>query len=242
MAGRPLRLCWMQPMFLATPTATRTRRRVPPSFMRKMLGFGLPGLFFVATVDASPIPLPIPGSTDILIILLAARSHQWLLLTLIATAGSMVGGYSSYHAGRVGGMRVLHRYVSQRYLDRITRWTEHHSILAVSLPAILPPPMPLTPFTLAAGALKMSLRRFMTAFTLSRALRHGFCAWLGIHYGRVIIRTWNRFYARWDNTMFAVLCILIVLSIGVPIYAMWKEARLRKEMGVSAILEEIEGK
>jgi membrane protein YqaA with SNARE-associated domain len=229
-------------MFLATPAATRRHRRVPPSFMRKMLGFGLPGLFFVAAVDTSPIPLPIPGSTDILIILLAARSSHWLLLTLIATAGSMAGGYSSYHAGRAGGVRILHRYVSPRYLSRITAWTEHHSILAVSLPAILPPPMPLTPFVLAAGALKMSLRRFMTAFTISRALRHGFCVWLGMHYGRVIIRTWNRFYARWDNTMFAVICVLIAVSIGVPIYTMWKEARLRKVMGVSGLLEEIEGK
>jgi membrane protein YqaA with SNARE-associated domain len=229
-------------MFLATPIAPRRHRRVPPSFLRKMLGFGLPGLFFVAAVDTSPIPLPIPGSTDILIILLAARSHDWPLLVLLATAGSMAGGYSSYHAGRVGGMRVLHRYVSARYLERITEWVEHHSILAVSVPAILPPPMPLTPFLLAAGALKMSLRRYMTAFTLSRALRHGLCAWLGIHYGRVIIRTWNRFYARWDNTLFAVICVLIVVSIGVPVYTMWKEARLRKAMGVPAILKEIQGR
>ncbi len=207
--------------------------------MRKMLGFGLPGLLFVSAVDSSPIPLPIPGSTDILIILLAARSHDWFLLVLLSTIGSMIGGYSSYHAGRVGGMRVLKRYVSARYLERITEWVEHHSVLAVSLPAILPPPMPLTPFLLAAGALKMSLQRYMTAFTISRAVRHGVCAWLGIRYGRVIVRTWNRFYARWDNTMFAVICVLIVVSIGVPLYTMWKEARLRKEMGISGVLEEI---
>ncbi len=209
--------------------------------MRRMLGFGLPGLLFVSAVDSSPIPLPIPGSTDILIILLAARGSNWLLLTLIATIGSMIGGYSSYHAGRVGGVRVLQRYVSARYLKRITKWTEDHSILAISLPAILPPPMPLTPFVLAAGALKMSLNRFMVSFTLSRAVRHGLCAWLGMHYGRIIVRTWNRFYARWDNTMFAVICVLIVITIGLPLYTMWKEARLRKQMGVSGILEEMEG-
>jgi membrane protein YqaA with SNARE-associated domain len=230
-------------MLPSAPTAVHKHaHHVSPSFVRKMLGFGLPGLFFVATIDSSPIPLPIPGSTDILIILLAARSGHWLLLTLIATAGSMLGGCFSYHAGKVGGMRVLQRYVSSRYLERITKWTENHSILAVALPAILPPPMPLTPFTLAAGALKMSLRRFMTAFTLSRAVRHGFCAWLGVHYGRAILRTWNSFYARWDTTMLTVICILIAVSIGVPIYAMWRESRLRKKSRQSGFPTEMENR
>jgi membrane protein YqaA with SNARE-associated domain len=231
----------MQPMLPAATTTVHqhARRHVPPSFIRKMLGFGLPGLFFVATVDSSPVPLPIPGSTDILIILLAARSGHWLLLTLIATAGSMLGGYSSYHTGKLGGMRVLERYVSERYLKRITKWTEHNSILAVALPALLPPPMPLTPFTLAAGALKMKLSRYMTSFTLSRAVRHGFCAWLGVHYGRAILRTWNRFYARWDTTMLTVICILIAVSVGMPIYAMWRESRRRKKAGSAGILQEL---
>jgi membrane protein YqaA with SNARE-associated domain len=209
------------------------------NFMRYMLGFGLPGLIFISIVDSSPIPLPIPGSTDILIILLAARSGHWLLLTLLATIGSVIGGYISYHAGRAGGMRVLERYVSKRYLKRITSWTENHSIIAVALPAILPPPMPLTAFMLAAGALKISLRRFMTSFTISRSLRHGLCAWLGMHYGRHIVRTWNHFYARWSTTMLVVIIALIAVSIGVPIYAMWKEAQTRKKSGQPGFLYEL---
>ena len=226
----------------ATTAHTHAHRRAAAhGFMRVLLGIGLPGLFFLSVVDSSFIPLPIPGSTDIVLILLSARDHHWILLTLLATAGSVIGGYASYRAGRAGGMKALERYVPAKYLKRITAWTERNSFLAVALPALLPPPMPLTPFMLAAGALKMSLRRYMTAFTLSRALRHGLCAWLGMHYGRAIIRTWNRFYTKWDTTMMIVIWILVIISVGVPIYAMWKESQRRKKEGQPGILREIEG-
>ena len=193
--------------------------------MHRMLALGLPGLFFVSAVDSSPIPLPIPGSTDILLILLAARGGHWLLLILLATAGSALGGYSSYHTGRVGGVLALQRYVPARYLTGITSWTQRHSFFAVALPAILPPPMPLTPFLLAAGALRMNLRTFMGSYVGSRALRHSITAWLGIHYGRAIIRTWNSFYARWSGDMMDVLFAVLLVSVAVPLLALWRRSR-----------------
>jgi hypothetical protein len=81
----------------------------------------------------------------------------------------------------------------------------------------------------------------MASFTISRALRHGICAWLGMHYGRPIVRTWNHFYARWSTTMLIVIIVLIVVSIGVPLYAMWREARLRKTSGQPGLLHGIGG-
>ena len=219
--------------------ARRARRPAAKSYIRLMLGLGLPGLFFISMVDSSFIPLPIPGSTDILLILLAARSGHWIMLTLLATAGAAIGGYTSYRAGMAGGMKALERYVPAKYLKRITEWTAHNSSLAVALPALLPPPMPLTPFTLAAGALKMPLRPYMTSFTLSRAFRHGLCAWLGVHYGRAILRTWNHFYDKWAATMLIVIWVLVIVSVGVPVYSMWKESQLRKKSGRPSILQEI---
>jgi membrane protein YqaA with SNARE-associated domain len=221
----------------AAPTAAPARLRrhhLPLTFMHRMLALGMPGLLFVSAVDSSPIPLPIPGSTDILLILLAARSGHWLLLILIATAGSAIGGYSSYKTGRVGGVLALQRYVPTRYLTSLTSWTERHSFVAVALPAILPPPMPLTPFLLAAGALKMNLRTFMGSYVGSRALRHSFTAWLGIHYGRAIVRTWNRFYARYNGEMLEILCVVIALTIAVPIIILWKQSRQSKLAGIPA--------
>ena len=85
-------------------------------------------------------------------------------------------------------------------LKRVTGWMENHAILAVALPAILPPPMPLSAFVLAAGALNMSRKKFLNTFTISRALRHSIAAWLGIEYGRAVIRLWNRLSDQYATT------------------------------------------
>jgi membrane protein DedA with SNARE-associated domain len=231
----------MQTMLLPSPVLASQKRvrHHAPGYIKLMLGFGLPGLFFISMVDSSFVPLPIPGSTDILLILLAARSGHWIMLTIIATAGAVIGGYASYRAGMAGGMKALERYVPAKYLKRVTEWTSNHSFLAVALPAMLPPPMPLIPFMLAAGALKMSIKRYMTSFTLSRALRHGLCAWLGVHYGRAILRAWNHFYDKWAATMLIVIWVLVIVSVGVPVYSMWKESQRRKKSGQPSILQEI---
>lgn len=185
-----------------------------PTLMRTLFGFGSLGLFLISIVDSSVVPLPIPGSTDIMLVLLAAHRTNGLLLVVCATAGSLLGGYSSYQIGLRGGLPALERYVSPKYLKRICSWVERHAVLAVALPAILPPPMLLSPFIVAAGALKVPLRRFLIAFAAARGARYSLVAWLGYHYGRSILRTWNSFSAEWSDTLIAVLMILILGLAG----------------------------
>ena len=122
---------------------------------------GLAGLVLISTVDSSFVPLPIPGVTDILVILYAANHTNLILLVLLATIGSALGGYLSYILAQAGGMAFLEKHVPRRYLNPIKSWVERHSILSVALPAILPPPMPLSPFVLAAGAIKMDRRKLV---------------------------------------------------------------------------------
>ena len=135
--------------------APTTGRRIVRYFFK----LGLLGLFLISAIDSSPIPLPIPGSSDLLVVLLAAQRHGWFLVTLIARRwGSIAGAAASYQTGVAGGLPLVNKYVPARFRDRITRWTENHSLLSVALPAILPPPAPLMPFLIAAGALKMPPR------------------------------------------------------------------------------------
>ena len=150
------------------------------------------GLLLIAVIDSSPIPLPIPGSSDLLVTLFAAKQKGWLLATLIATLGSALGSIASYQLGVVGGVALLDKYVPKRYADRLKHWSEHHAILSVALPAILPPPAPLMPFLIAAGALRMPRRLFYPTFIVSRFVRHAFYAWLGVHYGQHILPLYNR--------------------------------------------------
>ncbi len=191
--------------------------------------FGLLGLGLVSIVDSSFIPLPIPGVTDIMLILYAAGHANPVLLVVIATLGSAMGGLLSHAVGQAGGMAFLEKRVSPKLLKRVTNWAETHSIISIALPAILPPPMPLSPFVLVAGAVRMSRRRFMIAFTGSRLVRHIVACWLGIHYGPQVLKLWNHFSARWAATILIVFwsVTLVFSAIGI-----WKLVQASRAVGL----------
>jgi membrane protein YqaA with SNARE-associated domain len=187
--------------------------------------FGLLGVFLVSIVDSSFVPLPLPGITDLMIVVMAAQHTNIILLIVLSTLGSALGGYFSYQVGHSGGMAFLEKRVPPRIFKRVTRWMEEHAILSVALPALLPPPMPLSPFVLAAGALNMSRKKFLMTFTISRAVRHGAAAWLGFHYGRHIIRLWDKFSAKWATPILIVLWTGILISCAYAFWQLYKTSR-----------------
>jgi membrane protein YqaA with SNARE-associated domain len=190
-----------------------------------IMHLGALGLFFVAVVDSSVIPLTLPGSTDLLLLWLVAHGGDPWLLAPCAVAGSILGGYTTWHIGRRGGEEALRHYVPARLLGRIVRWVERHRILAVFLPALLPPPIPLLPFALASGALGVSRRRFLAVFGTARSLRYSFIAWLGMTYGRNIVRLWSGSLQKWSTPL---LCLFVALMTAGASYGIWKIRGLRK--------------
>jgi membrane protein YqaA with SNARE-associated domain len=208
-----------------TPLAVFLAAAAGRHLVRFFFHLGLAGLFLVSIVDSSFVPLPIPGVTDIMLILYAAAHENAFLLVLIATLGSAVGGFLSHATGQAGGLKFLEKHVPAKVLARVTSWMERHAILAVSLPAILPPPMPLSPFVLVAGAVHMSRRKFMTAFTLSRLVRHIVAVWLGIHYGRQVLRLWSHFSARWATSILVVMWTVILAFTAYGIWKLYQTSR-----------------
>ncbi|MCU1222657.1 MAG: associated Golgi protein-related protein [Edaphobacter sp.] len=195
------------------------------ALLHLLFSFGLFGVFLVSIVDSSFVPLPIPGVTDVMIVVLAARHDNLLLLVLISTAGSALGGYLSYQVGQSGGMAFIEKRISPRIFKSVCEWMENHAILAVALPAILPPPMPLSPFVLAAGALKMSKKKFMTTFTISRGIRHLVAALLGIHYGRHVLHLWNRLSAEYATPILIAIWTIILVSCAIAIWKLYETSR-----------------
>ena len=189
--------------------------------------FGVLGLFLISVVDSSFVPLPLPGITDIMLVVYAAAHANLFLLVGLATLGSALGGFVSYAVGQAGGMAFLERTVPSKVLGRATSWMERHSILAIALPAILPPPVPLSPFVLAAGALHMSRRKFMAAFTISRLGRHLIAVWLGVRYGRSVLALWSRFSDRWASTVLIAFWTILLVFTG---FAIWKLVRVSREL------------
>lgn len=190
-----------------------------------LLTFGIAGVFVVSIVDSSFVPLPIPGITDIMIVVLAARKANLILLVGAATAGSFLGGLFSHKVGHAGGMAFLEKNVSPRILKPVCDWMERHAILAVALPAVLPPPMPLSPFVLAAGALNMPRKKFLTAFTVSRAIRHAAAAAIGVYFGPHVLRIWNALMSKWGTPILIALWTVILLSAAFAFWKLWKTSR-----------------
>ena len=202
--------------------APRVNHSLAPHWLTHL---GALGLFSVAVVDSSVIPLPLPGSTDLLLLWLVAHSGDPWLLAPCAIAGSILGGYTTWHIGRSGGEAALRRYVPARLLRRIVGWVKRHPVLAVFIPALLPPPIPLLPFALASGALEVSRRRFLIVFGAARSLRYSFVAWLGVTYGRRIVRLFSGSLQKWSTPL---LCVFVVLLVAGVCYGIWKIQGLRK--------------
>jgi membrane protein YqaA with SNARE-associated domain len=223
----------MGPSFTSATALLAIQAAAAPAhhgFIHFFRHLGLVGLLPISAVDSSFVPLPLPGVTDILLILFAAAHANLFLLVAIATLGSAIGGFFSHAVGQAGGMAFLEKHVSKNILTRVTDWMENHAILAVSLPALLPPPMPLSPFVLVAGAAHMSRRKFMLAFTISRCLRHCIAVWIGVRYGHAFLHLWSRFSDKWATTILISLWTIIILFTAV---AIWKLVRTSREMNLT---------
>jgi membrane protein YqaA with SNARE-associated domain len=150
--------------------------------------FHLGGLGFIplGLVDSSLIPLP--GSMDVLTIVLSARNQElWLYYALMATIGSVIGGYVTYRLARKGGKETLERKFPARTLKKIYKIFGQWGFGAIAIAALLPPPMPLVPFLCAAGAMQYSVKKFLVAMTLGRIVRYSLLALLAARYGRHVL-------------------------------------------------------
>jgi len=194
----------------------------------------MPGVFAVSALDASVIPMAIPGSTDLLLLWLISHGGNPWLLVAIAVAGSLLGGYTTWHLGRKGGEAALERFVPRRLQKRVRGWSQQHSILAVMLPAMLPPPIPLWPFLLAAGALGVTWQRFLAAFGAGRALRYALVGWLAVRYGRHVIRLWSATLDKWSAPIGWTFGILMAASLA---YGLWKFRRMREKSSARPVLQ-----
>ncbi|HYK50331.1 MAG TPA: VTT domain-containing protein [Terriglobales bacterium] len=163
------------------------------------------GLILLGLADNSVVPLP--GSMDVLTIYLAARHRDlWWYYAFMATVGAVIGGYITYGLARKGGKEAFERKLSKKKAEKVFARFERWGFAAVAVPAFLPPPFPIVPFLLAAGALQYSRKKFVAALALGRAVRFIIVAGLGAIYGRHIVRFFSQYYK-------PALMILIGLAV-----------------------------
>lgn len=142
---------------------------------------GAAGLFGISLIDS--IGVPLPGGPDAVMIWLSANSPGLMpLYALAATAGSAIGCTGLYLLARSAGVAALKRVAPQKRA-RIENLLGRYDLIAIMIPAVLPPPFPFKPFVLCAGVFKLKTWRFITAIFVGRAIRFLIEGWLAISFG-----------------------------------------------------------
>jgi membrane protein YqaA with SNARE-associated domain len=146
------------------------------------LGLGGWGLFIIALLDSSF--LSFPQVNDALVLVLSARDPGGMIVYVIAaTIGSVAGCFLLYLVGRRGGETFLRRRFNGRHVDRAMRWYQRWGVLAVFVPALLPPPTPFKLTVLMSGAAGVHPAAFAAAVGLGRGLRYLVQGYLAVAYG-----------------------------------------------------------
>lgn len=177
------------------------------------------GEVLLGVADASVIPTP--GSLDILIILLVGSEPQrWWVYVLAATIGSTLGAYLTFRIGEQTGKEGLQNRIPEKKLKKVYRWSEKYGMGAVVVPALLPPPFPLSPFLLAAGAMQVPKKKFLSAYAGGRVVRYGIVAWLGRMYGKSLIHGLQQYS---QPIIWALIGLAVLGGIAATIYVIHRK-------------------
>ena len=155
--------------------------------------FGAFAFIPVGLLDNSVIPLP--GSMDALLIVLAASHKElWWYYVLWATLGSVIGGFVSYHIAAKGGKDTLQKKLGENRAKKAFGFFERWGFWSVFFGAVAPPPVPTVFFLGTAGALQYPRKWFLVALTTGRLLRFTLVAWIASRYGRHIFSFFSKYY------------------------------------------------
>ena len=192
-------------MLASKIAAVMAQPRVRRTLSAWFIHLGGPGLILLGLLDNSVIP--VPGSMDALTIVLAAHQRQlWPYYGLMATAGALLGGYVTFRLARKQGKELLERRMKHGWMKKIYDLFQKWGFGAIAIPAMLPPPVPMVPFLVVAGATNYPTRKFVAALTAGRAVRYMVLAYLASVYGRQILRLFSQYG-------FPILYVLIGLAV-----------------------------
>jgi membrane protein YqaA with SNARE-associated domain len=131
---------------------------------------GGPGLFAIAFLDSSFISLP--QINDLLVVVMVLQDPAWMpYYAAMATLGSIAGCYAIYYLAEKGGEAFIRRRLKAGHVERALALYKRHGVLALMVPALLPPPAPFKLFVLMAGVAKVRPLQFVVAIGVARGAR-----------------------------------------------------------------------
>jgi membrane protein YqaA with SNARE-associated domain len=174
---------------------------------RWVVRLGGPGLILIGIADNSVVPLT--GSMDVLTLWLAAHHREiWPYYAAMATLGAVIGGYITYALGRKGGKEALEHKLNKKKAKKVFKKVDRWGFRTIFVSAILPPPFPMVPVLLTAGALQYPRRKFLGTLALGRGVRYVLVAGMGSLYGKQITAFFSKYYKP------AVLVLVAIAVLG----------------------------
>jgi membrane protein YqaA with SNARE-associated domain len=174
-----------------------------------LIAFGPFGLFAVALLDSTFVPLP--SSADAMMILLTtAHPRMMIFYASLATAGSAIGCVILYCISRRAGGRALRKF-SPAKQKRVKELIERYDVLSVLVASVMPPPFPFKLFVVTAGVFRFSLTRFTLAIIAGRMFRFLLEGYLAIRYGAQAKQVLAQYYP-WIGLGLALLIVAFFLT------------------------------
>ena len=182
------------------------------------LSIGGPGLFLVAFLDSSFLSLP--EINDLLVVAVVIQQKELMLYyATMATLGSVVGCLVLYWFGRRGGGTLVRRRFGGAKMERAMELSNRYGVLAVGMPAILPPPAPFKIFVLLAGVAAVPIWQFVATIAVARGFRYVVVGMLAVRFG-------NDAVAFLEANGRAVLLVVALLVVGGGLaYVLWRRCR-----------------
>jgi membrane protein YqaA with SNARE-associated domain len=186
------------------------------------LALGGPGLFIVAFLDSSFLSLP--EINDLLLIWMVAQHKTRMPYYAVAsTLGSVAGCLVLYYVGRVSEHWVARRFSADR-MERTMKTFQRYGVMAVLIPALLPPPAPFKVFVLLAGVAGISVQSFGLAIAIGRGIRYFGEGALAIWYGDRALEFIEA------NGRSIGLGLVSLLVVGLAAYVLRRRAQRQKAL------------
>lgn len=178
------------------------------------LALGAPGLFIVAFLDSSVLPLP--EMNDLLLVWMSTQhEHRMILYAGCAVVGSVAGSLIPYAVGRKGGEAFIRRRFSAGRVDRLTASLKRHGLIAVLVACLLPPPAPFKLLMMLSGAAGIGVGRFAAAIAIGRSIRFFGLGLLAVRYGDSAITLIR------ENGATVSLVLVVALLVAFGGRALW---------------------
>lgn len=170
-----------------------------------------PAMILIGALDSSLLSLP---EVNDYLVVARCYSHPRTVFffPMFAAVGSVLGCWLLYTILQRGGLALLHRRFKLERVQRVERAYARFGVLALAVPALLPPPLPFKVFVATAGALQFPRRRFLLTILIARSIRYYTEGVLAVFYGERVLRFMK------DNGLLILSVVAGVCLVGLAVY------------------------